>query len=331
MPGEVARGDRVHLRRLGPEDRDAFLEAVARSRRLHEPWSSPPATPEDYDAYTRRREQRTLAVVRSDTEALAGVYTLSRIFYGRFHNAYLGYYAFVPHAGKGFMHDGLELVLAYAFGDLRLHRVEANVRPGNVRSVALLRRSGFRLEGSSPRYLFLDEAWRDHLSFARLAEDAPPVLGAHGPIEVREVTSLNWRAVAGVRARREQLKWVAHISRYLALCAYGGDWRPLAISAGDEVVGFVMWARDPDDLSYWIGGFVIDRRHQGLGYGRAALDAMVTYLRTMPGCRQVALSYRPDNTVARGLYASAGFVETGEMEDDEVVARLQVRPLRRRT
>jgi len=51
----------------------------------------------------------------------------------------------------------------------------------------------------------------------------------------------------------------------------------------------------------------------------------------MPGCRQVALSYRPDNTVARGLYASAGFVETGEMEDDEVVARLQVRPLRRRT
>lgn len=331
MSSSLPRGDRVHLRRLEPGDRDAFLEAVARSRRLHEPWSSPPATPEDYAAYTGRRAQRTLGVVRNDTGALAGVYTLSQIFYGRFRNAYLGYYALVPHAGKGFMHDGLELVLSYAFGDLRLHRIEANVRPGNVRSVTLLRRSGFHLEGSCPRYLFLDGAWRDHLSFARLAEDGPPVLAAHGPVSLQEVTSRNWRAAAGVQARREQLKWVADIRHYLALCAYGGDWRPLAISVGGDVVGFVMWARDPDDLSYWIGGFVIDRRHQGRGYGRAGLKAMVAYLRTMPGCRRIALSYRPDNTVARDLYASAGFVETGEMEDDEVVARLQVRPLRRRT
>lgn len=331
MSSDLPHADRVHLRRLGPGNRAEFLEAVSRSRRLHEPWASPPVTPEDYDAYTGRRAQRTLGVVRNDTGVLAGVYTLSQIFHGRFANAYLGYYAFEPHAGKGFMHEGLDLVLAYAFGDLGLHRLQANVRPGNVRSVALLRRSGFHLEGSSPRYLFLDGAWRDHLSFARLAEDAPPVLGAHGPVEVREVTSLNWRAAAAVQARREQLKWVAPISHYLALCAYGGDWRPLAISTGEDVVGFVMWARDPDDLSYWIGGFVIDRRHQGRGFGRAALHATVGYLRTMPDCREIALSYRPDNVVARGLYAEAGFVETGEMEDDEVVARLRVRPLRRRT
>ena len=58
----------------------------------------------------------------------------------QFRNAYLGYYAFEPYAGQGYMREGLELVLRHAFDDLRLHRVEASIQPGNERSIALVRR-----------------------------------------------------------------------------------------------------------------------------------------------------------------------------------------------
>ena len=69
------------------------------------------------------------------------------------------------------MSVALGLVLGVAFGELRLHRVEANIQPANARSIALVKRAGFRLEGFSPRYLFIDGAWRDHERWAKLADD----------------------------------------------------------------------------------------------------------------------------------------------------------------
>ena len=64
---------------------------------------------------------------------MAGVYNVSQIFYGPFRSAYLGYYAFTPFAGQGFMREGIELMLRHAFGPLRLHRLEANIQPDNAR------------------------------------------------------------------------------------------------------------------------------------------------------------------------------------------------------
>jgi diamine N-acetyltransferase len=227
----------------------------------------------------------------------------------------------------------MELLAGYAFGELGLHRLQANVQPGNARSIALLRASGFRLEGFSPRYLHIDGAWRDHENWVLLADDhgVCPV-AASGEVRLETVSSANWRAVAGVEVRRAQRRWVTDVTRYLALSRYDGTWTPLAVVAADTVVGFLMWAHDPDDLgSYWLGGVLIDRRHQGRGYGRDALRAAIEYLAAMPGCRNVSLSYVPGNTVAAGLYASLGFVETGEMEQDEVVARLPIERRRRRS
>jgi diamine N-acetyltransferase len=88
------------------------------------------------------------------------------------------------------------------------------------------------------------------------------------------------------------------------------------------VLGFVMWAVDPDDGSGWIGGLVIGREHQGRGYGRAAVLALLERLRREQGCTAAALSYAADNNTARSLYRSLGFSETGEREDEELVARL---------
>ena len=69
------------------------------------------------------------------------------------------------------MHDGLRLVLRFAFGPLGLHRLEANIQPGNESSVALVKGAGFRLEGYSPRYLKIAGRWRDHERWAILSED----------------------------------------------------------------------------------------------------------------------------------------------------------------
>lgn len=328
----LRRGERVCIRRPSAADRGAFVASARRSRRLHHPWVSAPDTPEAFDDYlrrSRRANQACYLICRNDDGAIVGVANLSEIVRGDFRSAFLGYYAFTPHARRGYLREGLDLVLAHAFADLGLHRIQANVRPENAASTELLRALGFRLESHSPRYLFLDGDWRDHLGFVRRNEPSPPVFGAHGPVALREVDSTSWREVLAVKADRRQARWVADVSRYLALCLAEGIWQPLAIRVDERTVGFSMWARDAADGSYWIGGFVIDRREQSKGYGRVALTALIDALRTRPGCRQVALSYRPDNAVARNLYASLGFRETGETEGDEIVARLDVGPRRR--
>jgi len=102
---------------------------------------------------------------------LAGVVNLNEIVRGSFRSAYLGYYAFVPHDRQGNMAEGLRLVVARAFGKYRLHRVEANIQPRNSRSIQLVKRLGFRLEGFSPRYLKISGRWRDHERWALTVED----------------------------------------------------------------------------------------------------------------------------------------------------------------
>ena len=151
-----------------------FLAAVRRSSPLLQGWVSPPSTTAAYRAYLRRvatESHQTYFVVLRSSNEIAGVITLNEIVRGLFQCAYLGCYAFMPHAGRGYMREGLRLVLDRAFGTLRLHRVEANIQPRNRRSLNLFRRTGFRREGYSPRYLKIHGRWRDHERWALLAEE----------------------------------------------------------------------------------------------------------------------------------------------------------------
>jgi diamine N-acetyltransferase len=139
-------------------------------------------------------------------------------------------------------------------------------------------------------------------------------------ISIVPVDAGNWRSCAALSVRPDQEEFVSGVSYYLCLCNYGDTWQPLAVQRGDETVGFVMWAVD-DDRSRWIGGLVVDAAQQRTGVGRAIVRALQERFAAEPDCPNVALSYSPDNKGARALYASLGFVETGEAEDDEVVAR----------
>ncbi len=109
--------------------------------------------------------------VRTPDGELAGVINVSEIVRGGFQSAYLGYYAFVPHAGHGHMRRGLRAVLVDVFRVHRLHRVEANIQPENLTSRALVRGCGFRKEGLSTRYLKIGGRWRDHERWALTVED----------------------------------------------------------------------------------------------------------------------------------------------------------------
>ena len=159
------------------------------------------------------------------------------------------------------------------------------------------------------------------LSVPRELQQNIPVMN----IRITEITKDNWRAATAIRPAEGQDRFVNTTAYYLALCHYGDQgWQPLGIYLEDEVVGFAMWAVDPADQSHWIGGLIIDRNHQGRGVGRAAMRALIRWLESKPRCKQIALSYHPENPVARRLYRNLGFTETSEMEDDELVARLNV-------
>ena len=165
---------RVKLKEPSATDEPGFLEAAHRSRSFLRRWTPPPSTPAAYRAYIQRLAMPThegrFVVLRTSGQ-LVGVINVNEIVRGAFRSAYLGYYAFVPHVGHGYMTEGLALVLRWVFGGLRLHRVEANIQPANEASRALVRRLGFRCEGFSPRYLKVAGRWRDHERWALTVED----------------------------------------------------------------------------------------------------------------------------------------------------------------
>lgn len=173
-PDALRSGRRICLRAPRARDREAFLELVRASRTLHRPWVQPPDTAEKYAAFLRRaRSPRTAALLAwsRENDALIGVFVLSEIVRGLFQSAYLGTYGHAAYSGRGLMTEALGLTIRYAFDDLQLHRVEANIQPDNVRSIALFRRCGFRREGYSPRYLKIRGRWRDHERWALLRDD----------------------------------------------------------------------------------------------------------------------------------------------------------------
>jgi ribosomal-protein-alanine N-acetyltransferase len=176
----LAVAERTFVRRLAAGDEAEYCALLRASRSFHRPWmprpprGADPAGPEVFRRALRsdrRANTARLLLCRREDGAILGALTLNEIVRGVFQSAFLGYWIGAPHEGQGYMTEGLPLVLDHAFGTLGLHRVEANIRPENAPSLALVRHAGFRFEGLARRYLKIDGRWRDHEHWTMLAED----------------------------------------------------------------------------------------------------------------------------------------------------------------
>lgn len=162
----------IRIRHPELKDCSEFLARVRASRELHSPWVAPPSTMAQFTSYVRRMqapEHCGFLVCHAQTEEIAGVINVNNIVLGLFRSGYLGYYAFAGFERQGLMREGLQAVIRHAFRKLKLHRLEANIQPGNVASIALVRSCGFSKEGYSPRYLKIAGRWRDHERWAIMA------------------------------------------------------------------------------------------------------------------------------------------------------------------
>lgn len=167
-------GKRVFLRPPKKMDQEEYLALNRRSASFNRGLASPPTRPEQFAALLQRCQGDggvCFFVCRKEDGAIVGSINLSQIFRGGFQNAYLGYQIGADFAGQGYMTEALALTLRHAFVDLKLHRLEANIQPGNLASIALVKRAGFTKEGYSRRYLKICGRWRDHERWAILAED----------------------------------------------------------------------------------------------------------------------------------------------------------------
>lgn len=129
-------------------------------------------------------------------------------------------------------------------------------------------------------------------------------------VRLEDVTADNWRAVTRLELTEEQKHLVASNVYSLAQAKFEPQARPRAIYAGSTLVGFMMYDLELDDTppQAAIYRFMIDKAHQGKGYGRAALEFAIAEIRATPAIKSISISYLRDNPVARDFYASLGFV-----------------------
>jgi len=173
MSQAIADSPRTWLEKPRMEHAREFIAAMIDSRGLHHPWLSAPCDPEAWRRYLERLERPNEAgflIRHSGDNGICGVVNLNVITYEALCSAYLSYYAVQKYAEKGYMKEGLQQVIDHAFSSMGLHRLEANIQPGNERSVRLVESLGFECEGYSPRYLRINGKWRDHERWALLAD-----------------------------------------------------------------------------------------------------------------------------------------------------------------
>lgn len=145
-------------------------------------------------------------------------------------------------------------------------------------------------------------------------------------VTLREVTKETVRAICDLKVSPAQESYVAANAVSVAEAYFTKEAWFRAIYAGDTPVGFVMLYDDPDKGEYYLWRYMIDARYQGRGYGKKALEALITHVRTRPNATELFLSYVPGEDSPAEFYRKLGFVETGKEEDGELEMRLALVP-----
>jgi diamine N-acetyltransferase len=146
-----------------------------------------------------------------------------------------------------------------------------------------------------------------------------------GEVRLEPVSAKNWDEVAKLELRDDQRDYVASNADSLAEARRTPLARPRAIYAGNVLVGFLMYEPlvsegKPNEAALY--RFMIDKKHQGKGYGRSAIERALAEIRQIPGITKVSTCYMAENPVTKQFYASFGFVEVEHDEDGEIIAEL---------
>ncbi|MCW8924763.1 MAG: GNAT family N-acetyltransferase [Xanthomonadales bacterium] len=168
------QGFRTRIQVPVAEDEHDFLAAMRDSVGLHYPWVTAPKDHAAWQRYMKRLErddETGFLVRRLDDKTICGVINLSAITYDALCSAWVSYFGVAGQAGKGYMTEGMLQVIRHAFDKLGLHRLEANIQPDNLASIALVQGVGFQYEGLARNLLKINGEWRDHERWAILSED----------------------------------------------------------------------------------------------------------------------------------------------------------------
>jgi len=147
---------------------------------------------------------------------------------------------------------------------------------------------------------------------------------AQPQVTLREITADTVRAICALEVAEYQKGFVAPNALSIAQAHFQPKGWFRAVYAGEEPVGFIMVFEDPDEPEYFLWRFMVDHRHQGNGYGRAALEQVIDRTRDLLRATRLLTSYVPGDGSPGDFYHLMGFVDTGDVDGVEVVTALEL-------
>lgn len=175
-------GERIYIRYLDISDAEAVLDLQLRNKEFFKKYT----TTKNQDFYTLKSQEEIIkdnarkkendekysfGIFTKDSNELIGNIALTEVLRGSLESCYIGYYLDMLYNGKGYMTEVVKLVVEFAFGNLKLHRIEAGVMPHNIRSMSVLEKAGFQKEGIAHKNVKINGVWQDHQVLAIVSEN----------------------------------------------------------------------------------------------------------------------------------------------------------------
>lgn len=333
--------DRLTIRMMSHDDVTAFthyrkLPGVARYQEWPKPYTRDLAHElvDEMDELDGPTPNRWVQLAVDDGERLVGDVAVWLDAAGTF--ATIGYTLDPEFQGRGYAVEAVQAVIGWLFRHQGVHRIAATIDPRNLASSRVLERCGFEYVGTARSAALVDGEWTDDARFSLLEPDwdawrSRPT-GAPDRVELVEITAENVRRVGEIEVAFSQRRLVAPVPVSLAEALApptirGETLRPWlrSIEADGDTVGFVMLSEPYDASPHpYLWRLVIARSHQRRGIG-ARVVAAIAAARAEVGATHLAVSYVPNGVGSpAGFYRKLGFVPTGEVEDDEVKATLDL-------
>ena len=174
--------DRLILRQLQVDESNQLSDYLQRNKNFLKEWE--PLREQNYylaesiktiieneNNSAKNKTSLCLYIFNKGEDKIIGNVSLTNIVYGVFQSCYLGYKLDETEINSGKMTEALEKLIEIAFEEYKLHRIEANIIPKNIRSLKVIKKLGFIEEGLSKKYLKINGKWEDHFHFVLLNEE----------------------------------------------------------------------------------------------------------------------------------------------------------------